>query len=660
MDIYVPNTSFLQRITDKEARHQCQDTGNVEIWNDMNVDHKNGWGMFKGNVVENNHEKNINEMMPSLGQQKSFSDHEVPVDFAFYSHKQFEEKDEGNTQKGSQLAHAKEIDAFELENSIESVSKNNPYNISILDMKYERKAIVQTLGCVLQTLVDSNAEVNNFTVTKFHASRPPSISVQDYLQRINRYSSCSQEVLILALIYIDNLIKESSICLNNLNVHRILITAVMLAAKFFDDQYYNNAYYAKVGGVPREEMNALEIEFLFAIRFSLRVDPKTFNKYQTELTNHAVRHCSNCNQILRNKGCLSTKEPTTTSVANSISTPVRNSSNLLTGPYSQEEFFAPDSNSTVIDGNSLASFKQGSGSNETITYNSIAKNNLRNMQNTLANNNKQVALGLGLHRNTNSSGTLVDQYIVENNSFIRCDSYASTNSSYFETTVFDRENSNVVSTNTSEDTDRTMAQEGLYGRSNESMSAITKIGPGNFEGLQDMNVNIFNSNQENLPDHCKLLYQQSTGCNGFGVMGQTDSTSSSLTPSPSSMSSWSPSNTRSDTPATRGYSYMPCGSFPYVNCHQSDQCKGRYVANRSGQGNLFQQDQQVFVAPEHFASEKYNQTEVQIMSTRAPITGHAVSKEQVDTSWKTKKTVNSVYVEQPNWINTYPSNQNMG
>ena len=178
MDIYVPNTSFLQRITDKEARHQCQDTGNVEIWNDMNVDHKNGWGMFKGNVVENNHEKNINEMMPSLGQQKSFSDHEVPVDFAFYSHKEFEEKDEGNTQNGSQLAHAKEIDAFELENSIESVSKNNPYNISILDMKYERKAIVQTLGCVLQTLVDSNAEVNNFTVTKFHASRPPSKAPQ--------------------------------------------------------------------------------------------------------------------------------------------------------------------------------------------------------------------------------------------------------------------------------------------------------------------------------------------------------------------------------------------------------------------------------------------------------------------------------------------------
>ena len=28
----------------------------------------------------------------------------------------------------------------------------------------------------------------------------------------------------------------------------------MLAAKFFDDQYFNNAYYAKVGGVPAHEV----------------------------------------------------------------------------------------------------------------------------------------------------------------------------------------------------------------------------------------------------------------------------------------------------------------------------------------------------------------------------------------------------------------------
>lgn len=55
----------------------------------------------------------------------------------------------------------------------------------------------------------------------------------------------------LALVYIDRLIARNHLALTSLNVHRIIITAVMLAAKFFDDQYYNNAYYAKVRGACR-------------------------------------------------------------------------------------------------------------------------------------------------------------------------------------------------------------------------------------------------------------------------------------------------------------------------------------------------------------------------------------------------------------------------
>ena len=67
--------------------------------------------------------------------------------------------------------------------------------------------------------------------------------------RIHKYASCSKECFILALIYIDRLIQRNNFLLTELNVHRVVITAVLLAAKFFDDAYYNNAYYAKVGGV---------------------------------------------------------------------------------------------------------------------------------------------------------------------------------------------------------------------------------------------------------------------------------------------------------------------------------------------------------------------------------------------------------------------------
>jgi hypothetical protein len=36
--------------------------------------------------------------------------------------------------------------------------------------------------------------------------------------------------------------------IDGLTVHRLLLTALLVAAKFFDDDVYNNAEWAKVGG----------------------------------------------------------------------------------------------------------------------------------------------------------------------------------------------------------------------------------------------------------------------------------------------------------------------------------------------------------------------------------------------------------------------------
>jgi len=151
--------------------------------------------------------------------------------------------------------------------------------------------VVRVLAAVLERLVSANngvASVDPGPVTKFHALKAPSISVLNYLERIHKYASCSTECFVLALIYIDRLIQRNNFLLTELNVHRVVITGVLLAAKFFDDAYYNNAYYAKVGGVLVSEMNSLEVEFLFRINFSLHVTPDVYSKYHAELLMHAV------------------------------------------------------------------------------------------------------------------------------------------------------------------------------------------------------------------------------------------------------------------------------------------------------------------------------------------------------------------------------------
>jgi hypothetical protein len=50
---------------------------------------------------------------------------------------------------------------------------------------------------------------------------------------------------------------------------------------------YNNAYFARVGGISLMEMNYLEVDFLFGVAFDLNVTPATFASYcsvlQTEM-----------------------------------------------------------------------------------------------------------------------------------------------------------------------------------------------------------------------------------------------------------------------------------------------------------------------------------------------------------------------------------------
>ncbi|KAL5724036.1 Cyclin-U4-1 [Ranunculus cassubicifolius] len=117
-------------------------------------------------------------------------------------------------------------------------------------------------------------------ISVFHGLTRPTISIHSYLERIFKYANCSPSCFVVAYVYLDRFAqKQPSLPINSFNVHRLLITSVMVAAKFMDDIYYNNAYYAKVGGISITEMNFLEVDFLFGLSFHLNVTPNTFHTY---------------------------------------------------------------------------------------------------------------------------------------------------------------------------------------------------------------------------------------------------------------------------------------------------------------------------------------------------------------------------------------------
>eukprot|EP01018_Ginkgo_biloba_P011088 Gb_14155 [translate_table: standard] len=118
----------------------------------------------------------------------------------------------------------------------------------------------------------------------FDGVQVPHMSIERYLERIFKYVNCSPSVFVVAYAYIDRLIQfHPQFCIASLNVQRLLITAVMVASKFVEDLNYRNSYYAKVGGLGTEEMNKLEMEFLFLMGFKLQVTVNVFESYCSHL-----------------------------------------------------------------------------------------------------------------------------------------------------------------------------------------------------------------------------------------------------------------------------------------------------------------------------------------------------------------------------------------
>ncbi|OZJ05358.1 hypothetical protein BZG36_01533 [Bifiguratus adelaidae] len=108
--------------------------------------------------------------------------------------------------------------------------------------------------------------------TRFHARSVPTISIQAYLTRILKYCPCNNEVFLSLLVYFNRMTERNgSFVVDSYNVHRLIISGVMVSAKFFSDVFFTNSRYAKVGGLPVGELNTLEVEFLALNDFSLYI-----------------------------------------------------------------------------------------------------------------------------------------------------------------------------------------------------------------------------------------------------------------------------------------------------------------------------------------------------------------------------------------------------
>ncbi|KAL1917649.1 uncharacterized protein VTP21DRAFT_4042 [Calcarisporiella thermophila] len=128
--------------------------------------------------------------------------------------------------------------------------------------------------------------------TRFHARSLPAIDIHAYLVRILKYCPCPNECFLSLLVYFDRMARYTvqktghPFTINSYNIHRLIISGVVIASKYFSDVFYTNSRYAKVGGLPVHELNILEREFLVLCEFHLAVPIEELQNYGDQLLRH--------------------------------------------------------------------------------------------------------------------------------------------------------------------------------------------------------------------------------------------------------------------------------------------------------------------------------------------------------------------------------------
>lgn len=138
-------------------------------------------------------------------------------------------------------------------------------------------------AAIVQQLAASAAspEVPGGIGLAFLSAWPPEVIIAEYVESLRQDFRCSAECFVIALVYLDRVIKQHAhITVGPLTVHRLIAASLTLAAKFHDDETQTNSSYAVACGMTPAEHGELERAMLELLHYRLVVSPAVFELYR--------------------------------------------------------------------------------------------------------------------------------------------------------------------------------------------------------------------------------------------------------------------------------------------------------------------------------------------------------------------------------------------
>ena len=147
--------------------------------------------------------------------------------------------------------------------------------------------LLNKINKILTIVLEENKTLKNYKEKlssqknmAFTSYNKPSLSIKDYLYRIQSYSEAEDNTIIIGLMYIDRICEHSSVILTPYNIHRIIFVSILMAIKYNEDICFDYEFYAKIAGISMKELKILEREYIDLIKFHFFVGKEEFDKYK--------------------------------------------------------------------------------------------------------------------------------------------------------------------------------------------------------------------------------------------------------------------------------------------------------------------------------------------------------------------------------------------
>eukprot|EP00168_Porphyra_purpurea_P016412 TRINITY_DN52_c1_g1_i3.p1 TRINITY_DN52_c1_g1~~TRINITY_DN52_c1_g1_i3.p1 ORF type:complete len:529 (+),score=96.96 TRINITY_DN52_c1_g1_i3:808-2394(+) len=146
------------------------------------------------------------------------------------------------------------------------------------------------IASVLGRWIDANAHASGQRSTpapddplsQFFSSSHQPFTLLYYVRRLVTHTRCSRSAYVAAFVYLDRLAAVApALAVRSMNIHRLLLAALVVAVKVLDDDVYSAAYYCRVGGIPSVgEYVTLEATLLRLLGFRVAVGVDVYNAYE--------------------------------------------------------------------------------------------------------------------------------------------------------------------------------------------------------------------------------------------------------------------------------------------------------------------------------------------------------------------------------------------